>query len=84
MAKQRTNLFEIILRDSLIGRTIYDDSDVPMIITELNYDPLLRCAYISNGTRKKKILITDNFFFEYDIIEKVIPNEPTMKGSRDR
>jgi len=66
MSIRKTNIFEIILRNNLIGTTIYDNDNVPIIVSELNYDPSVRCMYVTDGVKKFKIKVDDYFNYEYD------------------
>ena len=65
MAKYKTNAFEIILRKALIGGTIYDADNNPIIIVESNYDPSVRCMYVTDGVKKYKVRVDDYFDFEF-------------------
>lgn len=63
MAKYKTNAFEIILRENLIGGTIYDAEGNQIVILDLNYDPSvkdfflkifdIRCMYVLDGQLKQ-------------------------------
>lgn len=66
MAKYKTNAFEIILRENLIGGTIYDAEGNQIVILDLNYDPSVRCMYVSDGVKKYKIRVDEYFDFEFD------------------
>lgn len=65
MAKYKTNIFEMVLRETLVGETIYDKDGSPLIIKELNYDPTVRCAYVTDGVKKFKIKVDDYFDYEF-------------------
>lgn len=76
MAKYKTNIFEMVLRETLVGETIYDKDGDPLIIKELNYDPTVRCAYVTDGNKKFKIKVDD--YFDYELTgtmssDRVIP-----------
>lgn len=77
MAKRKTNIFEIILRAELIGKTVYDSEGTAIIISELNYDPTVRCAYVSDGTNKFKIKVDD--YFDFDFTQE-IPETRVVPG----
>ena len=81
MAKYKTNIFEIILRDTLIGKTIYDKDGSPLIISELNYDPTVRCAYVSDGIKKFKIKVDDYFDFEFT---ETFTNDRSVSGTPEK
>ena len=65
MAKFKTNIFEMVLRETLIGEIIYDKDGNSLIISELNYDPTVRCAYVTDGVKKFKIKVDDYFDYEF-------------------
>jgi len=85
MAKQETNFFEILFRNLLIGMTIYDDNDNPLVIDELNYDPYIKYIYIKSGDNSYKMSMNKNYDFEIDNkFSKIVPNKQKIQGKRDR
>jgi len=87
MAKQETNFIEILLKETVIGMTIYDDNDIPFIIDEINYDPLTSQIYISDTSGNTyNMSIRKNFDFEFDnkVFPKIKPNKPLIIGKRKR
>ena len=85
MAKQETNFFEILFRNLLIGMTIYDDNDNPLVIDELNYDPYIKYIYIKSGENSYKMSMNKNYDFEIDNkFSKIVPNKQKIQGKRDR
>ena len=64
MAKQETNFLEILFRATLIGMTVYDDDDNPLVIDELNYDPIIKHIFIVSGTDSYKMRLDKNYDFE--------------------
>ena len=55
MAKQETNFLEILFRETLIGVTMYADDGTPLLIEELNYDPIIKHIFIKSGTDSYKM-----------------------------
>ena len=85
MAKQETNFLEILFRATLIGMTIYDDDDNPLVIEELNYDPIIKHIFIKSGSVSQKMRIDKNYDFEVDaVFNKIVPNKEKIHGKRDR
>lgn len=95
MAIQETNFFEIVLREVMLGKTIYEDFGdgnglTPITIQHLTYDPIIEQVYISDnvdpdaeGANTYKMCIMENFDFEYPSI-KITPNHRKIKGKRNR
>ena len=85
MAKQETNFLEILFRATLIGMTVYDDDDNPLVIDELNYDPIIKHIFIVSGTDSYKMRLDKNYDFEVNAaFSKIIPNKEKIHGKRDR
>ena len=85
MAKQETNFLEILFRATLIGMTVYDDAGNPLVIEELNYDPIIKHIFIQSGTDKYKMRIDKNYDFEVNaVFSKIVPNKEKIHGKRDR
>lgn len=96
MAIQETNFLEIVLREIMIGRTIYEDLEdgsgkKAIVINNLNYDPIINHVYICDmidtdhpDANMYKMSIRDNFDFDYDVIKKIKPNRKKIKGKRKR
>ena len=85
MAKQETNFLEILFRATLIGMTIYDDDDNPLVIEELNYDPIIKHIFIKSGSVSQKMRIDKNYDFEVNnTFSKIVPNKEKIHGKRDR
>jgi len=85
MAKQETNFLEILFRATLIGMTVYDDNDIALVIDELNYDPLVKCIYITSGGNSYKMRLDKNYDFEMNnTFTKIVPNKEKISGKRDR
>ena len=85
MAKQETNFLEILFRNLLIGMTVYTDDGTPLVIDELNYDPIIKHIFIKSGTDSYKMRIDKNYDFEVDAnFTKIVPNKEKIHGKRDR
>jgi hypothetical protein len=85
MAKQETNFLEILFRATLIGMTVYDDDGTPLVIEELNYDPIIKHIFITSGTDSYKMRIDKNYDFEMNnTFTKIVPNKEKIHGKRDR
>jgi len=85
MAKQETNFLEILFRNLLIGMTVYDDSGTPLVIDELNYDPVIKHIFIKSGGNSYKMRLDKNYDFEVDnTFSKIVPNKEKIHGKRDR
>jgi hypothetical protein len=81
MAKYKTNIFEMVLRETLIGETIYDKDGKSLIIKELNYDPTVRCAYVTDGVKKFKIKVDDYFDYEF---AGTMSSDRTLSGNSQK
>lgn len=96
MAIQETNFMEIVLRELMLGKTIYEDFEdgnglTAIQILHLTYDPIIEQVYIcdnidpdADGASSYKMSILDNFDFEYPNIKKIKPNKRKLKGKRTR
>lgn len=85
MAKQETNFLEIVFRSTLIGMTIYDDNGKALVIDELNYDPLIKCLYITSGDDSYKMRLDKNYDFQLNNkFNKIVPNKQKISGKRKR
>jgi hypothetical protein len=96
MAIQQTNFLEIILREIMLGKTIYEDFEdgnglTAIKIKHLTYDPVIEQVYIcdnldpdSDGANSYKLSILENFDFDYIELKKIRPNKRKIKGKRSR
>lgn len=82
--KIESNFIEGILQDKYIGTTIYDDDGMAITITELNYDPLTNHVFVSDGTKKAKMSMEQNYDFERNPVDKIKPNKKKIKGKKNR
>jgi len=84
MAKVSTNFIEIILRATLIGKTIYLDDDVTsIIIQDLNYEPKIRQVYIHSDGKTYKLGLDQIFEFNDGVRTKRKPRN-RIKGKKKR
>lgn len=84
MAKQETNFIEVLLRQTMIGMTIYDDDGIAHLIQEINYHPTIRQVYIETPEGNFKLPIDKNFDFDYNQLKKVVPNKHKIMGKFKR
>ena len=85
MAKQETNFLEILFRNLLIGMTVYTDDGTPLLIDELNYDPIIKHLFITSGSDSYKMRLDKNYDFDVDAaFTKIVPNKKKIRGKRDR
>lgn len=84
--KVETNFLEILLRQTMIGMTIYNDSGTAIVIDSLNYDPLTEQVFIKNTSTGLvyKMSMLKNFDFDYSQIDKLVPNTDKIRGKRNR
>ena len=47
--RTETNFIEILLREMMIGKTIYLEDGTAIIIDDLNYQPLIEQVFIKSG-----------------------------------
>jgi len=81
IVKTQTNFIEILLRETMIGKTIYDNDGNAILIAELNYQPLIRQVYIENDAGDSyKMCIDEIFDFDYTQISKIVPNKHKIIG----
>ena len=79
------DLYEILFRNLLIGMTVYTDDGTPLVINELNYDPIIKHIFIKSGTNSYKMRLDKNYDFEVDnSFSKIVPNKEKIHGKRDR
>jgi len=82
MKKVKTNIFEILLKEILIGKVFYDKNDNKIKIDDVNYSPLLNTVYIKSGNDGYSLSTQENYFFELDDNfngDKIKPNKGKVK-----
>lgn len=82
--KVGTNFFEIILRETMIGKTIYLDDETPIYIDDLNYQPKIEQILIKSGEEVYKLSIKKNFDFDYNQIDALLPTIGNIMGKITR
>lgn len=82
MTKIRSNFFELMLKEIFIGKTIYNDNNEKMIITDINYQPILQEIYIKCGENGYKLSLNSNYDFELEMSElkRIEPNKGKIKN----
>jgi hypothetical protein len=80
--KIRTNFIEIILKQSLIGTTMYLDDQTPINIDNIEYQPILGEVYIQSGDNGYKLSLNSNYDFDLalDVKNKIHPNKGRIIG----
>jgi len=86
MAKERTNLMEIILRDVLMNMVIYDTDDqgneVQITIGDLNYDPSINAVFIEDSITGNRYKFALNDYFDFDYQQVKVIDSPSKKIRR--
>lgn len=75
-----TNFFEILLREIMIGKTIYIDEGTPIYIDDLNYQPVINQVFIKSGDEVYKMNINRSFEFDYSQVERLLPTKEKIRG----
>jgi len=85
MAQVETNFQEILLRQTMIGMTIYLDDGTPFLIEEINYQPRTNQIFIKNAEGDSHNLPANmHFDFDYSTLEKIVPNKVKIMGKKER
>lgn len=82
--KTETNFLEIIMREVMIGKTIYLEDGTAIYIDDLNYQPLIEQVYIKSGDEAYKLHLKRNFDFDYNEINKILPTKHKIRGKFKR
>ena len=84
--KTETNFIEILLKNAMVGMTIYNDNGDAITIGNINYDPITEHVFIQDQAtgHRYKLSIKKNFDFDYTTITKIAPDSGKIKGKRDR
>ena len=82
MAKIRTNFMEIVLKEVLIGKHMYDENGVKILIEDINYQPLIEEVYIKSGDSGYKLSLNANYDFDLNLNDsnRIVPNKGKMAG----
>ena len=82
--KTETNFIEILLRETMIGKTIYLNDGTAIIIDEINYQPVIDQVFIKSGDEVYKMHMKRNFDFDYEQINKLLPTKHKITGKFNR
>jgi hypothetical protein len=66
MAKKRTNIFEMLLSNLLVGRTIYDDDGNPVVVNSVRYSKTNTVYATDTSGNTVSFFIDDNIDVEMD------------------
>lgn len=82
MAIVKTNVFELVFKNALIGTTIMLKDGTSFTISDLNYDPRTDQFIVANSKGEVRILLgTDYFNIEISgSYKKLFPNKDRIKG----
>lgn len=82
MAKIKTNIMEIVLREILIGKTIYDNNGIPRKIDDINLQPSLGIVYIKSGGNGFSLSLQEFYDFELDQPKRnvIVPTNGRIKN----
>ena len=85
MAKENTNFIEILFRNLLIGTVMYDNDGTKITIDELNYDPIVKKIFVTDGNKTYKLSMDQNYDFDMDNKLKSLVTEKTkIKGKKNK
>jgi len=81
MARIRTNIMEIVLREYLIGKQFYHNDELKTI-DDINYQPVLNTVYVKSGDDGYYFSMNEMFDFELEMSSrpKIIPNKGKVKN----
>jgi hypothetical protein len=83
MAKIKTNIMELILREVLIGKEFYDNNNTIKRIDEVNYQPILDIVYVKSGD--DGYYFSMNEFYDFELNQNprpiITPNKGRIKVS---
>jgi len=79
--KVKTNFIEIILKEIMIGKEIYNDDGIKIKIDDINYQPLIQEVYIKSGDNGYKMSLNSNYEFEVNFqnLKRIAPNKGKLK-----
>jgi hypothetical protein len=79
--KVRTNFIEIMLKEIMIGKEMYNDTGEKIRIDDINYQPLIQEVYIKSGENGYKMSLNSNYDFELIIqnVKRIAPNRGKLK-----
>jgi hypothetical protein len=83
MTKIRSNFLEIILKEIFTGKIIYNDNGEKIIISDINYQPILQEVYIKDENNNGyKLSLNLNYEFDLNLnnLERIKPNKGKIKS----
>ena len=81
MTKIKLSIFELVLRETLIGKQFYDNDDNLKTIDDINYQPLLDVVYVKSGEDGYYFLMNEMYDFELDFSARpqILPNKGRIR-----
>lgn len=84
MARVKTNIMELLLRNALIGKEFYDNNNELKTIDEINYQPILDIVYVKSGD--DGYYFSMNEFYDFELNQNprpiIVPNKGRIKVSK--
>jgi len=82
MAKIKTNILEMMLKDFLIGKSFYDNDNNLKIIEDVNFQPLIQTVYVKSGDNGYYFSLNELYYFDLNETqsERIIPNKGKVKN----
>jgi len=77
MGRVKTNVMELVLKEILVGKKIYDDNDNQITIDDVNYQPLTNVVYLKSGENGYKLSMNEMYDFELgngENDDRILPN----------
>lgn len=83
MGRIKTNLMELVLKETLIGKEIYI-GDKLLKIDDINYQPLINVVFIECGGEGYKLSLNELYEFECkkSDIKRIFPNMGKLKSKK--
>lgn len=81
MSKIKLSIFELVLRETLIGKQFYDNDNNLRTIDDINYQPLLDVVYVKTGEDGYYFLMNEMYDFELDFSNRpqILPNRGRIR-----
>lgn len=84
MAKIRTNIFEMLLNELLIGKTIYDDDDNPFVVDNVRYTKTNTVFAIDASGNTSTFFIDDNIDIDMPTVIKEVLDKKKIKKVKNK